>query len=79
MNLLIATHAMGYVGSWITGWAAIRETVRAAFCAPGERIAGFFFLGSPARELEERPRAPIAALARQWSAKRLISCRAAVL
>ena len=67
MNLLIATHAMGYVGSWITGWQGYSETVRAAFCAPGERIVGFFFLGSPERELEERPRAPLATLVRPWS------------
>jgi len=67
MNLLIATHAIGYVGGWITGWPTYSEMVRAAFCAPGERIAGFFFLGSPGRELEERPRAPLATVVRQWT------------
>ncbi|MDQ3079223.1 MAG: nitroreductase [Pseudomonadota bacterium] len=67
MNLLIATHASGFVGGWITGWAAYSEDVRAAFCAPGERIAGFFFLGSPGRELEERPRAPLATVVRKWT------------
>ena len=67
MNLLLATHALGYVGSWITGWQSYSETVRAAFCAPGERIAGFFFLGSPGRPLEERPRAPLATLVRRWT------------
>ena len=67
MNLLMATHALGYVGGWITGWAAYSERVRAAFCAPGERIAGFMFLGSPGRELEERPRAPLSAVAKKWS------------
>ena len=67
MNLLLATHAMGFVGGWITGWAAYDETVRAAFCAPGERIVGFFFLGSPAQPLEERPRAPLVAVMRRWT------------
>jgi len=67
MNLLIATHASGYVGGWITGWPTYNDTVRAAFCAPGERIVGFFFLGSPSRELEERERAPAAMLVRQWN------------
>ena len=66
MNLLIATHALGYVGGWLTGWAAYAERVRAAFCAPGERIAGFFFLGSPGVELEERPRPDPALVARNW-------------
>ena len=67
MNLLIATHASGYVGGWITGWQTYSEAVRAAFCAPGERIAGFFFLGTPRLELEERPRAPLATVVRQWT------------
>jgi len=67
MNLLLATHAMGFVGGWITGWAAYSETVRAAFCAPGERLVGFFFLGSPGQPLEERPRAPLATLMRRWT------------
>ena len=66
MNLLLATHALGYVGSWITGWPTYSERVRAAFCGPGERIAGFMFLGSPASELLERPRAPLAAVAKPW-------------
>lgn len=66
MNLLLAAHALGYVASWITGWAAYSERVRAAFCAPGERIAGFLFIGSPGVPLEERPRAPLAAVARPW-------------
>jgi nitroreductase len=67
MNLLLATHALGFVGGWITGWAAYSEKVREAFCAPGERIVGFFFLGTPGHPLEERPRAPIATLMRRWT------------
>ena len=66
MNLLLATHALGFVGGWLTGWAAYSERVRAAFCAPGERIAGFMFIGMPERELEERPRAPLATVWRPW-------------
>ena len=66
MSLLMAANAMGFVGGWITGWAAYSERVRAAFCEPGERIAGFIFLGSPGVELQERPRTPLAAVARPW-------------
>ena len=66
MNLLIATHALGYVGGWITGWAAYSERVRAAFCATGERIVGFLFLGTAGTALEERPRAPLATVVRRW-------------
>ena len=66
MNLLTAAHAMGYVGGWITGWRAYSPMVNAAFAAPGERIAGFIFLGSPGRELEERPRPDAAEIVRHW-------------
>ncbi|HXG99592.1 MAG TPA: nitroreductase [Sphingomicrobium sp.] len=66
MNLLMAAHALGFVGGWITGWATYSEQVRAAFCGPGEQIAGFIFLGTPGAELEERPRAPLTTVARAW-------------
>jgi nitroreductase len=56
MNLLLAAHALGYVAGWVTGWRAYSERVRAAFCEPGERIAGFIFIGHTGRELEERAR-----------------------
>jgi nitroreductase len=56
MNLLTAVHASGFVGSWLTGWPTYSNAVRDAFGGPGERIAGFIFIGSPGRALEERPR-----------------------
>ena len=67
MNLLLAAHALGYVASWITGWAAYSERVRSAFCGPGETIAGFIFIGHPGKPLEERPRAPLATVAKRWA------------
>ena len=66
MNLLLAAHALGYVAGWLTGWRAYSERVRGAFCRPGERIAGFLFIGRPGRELEERPRAPLGTVWRPW-------------
>ena len=47
---------MGFAGGWLTGWAAYSDAVRDAFGAAPERIAGFIFLGTPAKQLEERPR-----------------------
>lgn len=67
MNLLLAAHAFGFVGGWVTGWAAYSPKVRAAFCAPGERIAGFIFIGHPATPLVERPRPALDAITRPWS------------
>ncbi|MFL6733661.1 MAG: nitroreductase family protein [Sphingomicrobium sp.] len=66
MNLLLAAHALGYVGGWLTGWHAYSEHVRRAFCGPDERIAGFIFIGHPGRELEERPRPGVEAVWRPW-------------
>ena len=67
MNLLTAAHAMGFVGGWITGWQAYSPMINDAFCKPGERIAGFIFLGSPGRELEERPRPQMTQIASRWT------------
>ena len=67
MNLLTAAHALGFVGGWLTGWPSYNETVRDAFGATDERIAGFIFLGSPARPLEERPRPDYADVVREWT------------
>jgi nitroreductase len=66
MNLLLAAHALGYVAGWVTGWYAYSDHVRNAFCGPGERIAAFIFIGHPSRELEERPRAPLATVWKPW-------------
>lgn len=56
MNLLHSAHAHGFVGGWITGWPTYSETVAAHLCSAGERIAGFFYMGSAKAELIERPR-----------------------
>lgn len=66
MNLLHAAHAMGFVGSWLTGWAAYDPLVRKAFCVPGESVAGFFFFGSPSQPLSERPRPERSQVVRRW-------------
>lgn len=66
MNLLLAATALGYVAGWVTGWYTYSEHVRRAFCNPGERIAGFIFIGQPSRELEERPRAALADVWTEW-------------
>ncbi|MEI9851137.1 MAG: nitroreductase [Sphingomonas sp.] len=67
MNLLHAAHAMGFAGGWLTGWAAYSDAVRDAFGRPGERIAGFVFIGTPGRDLEERPRPELSEIASKWN------------
>ena len=66
MNLLLGAHAHGYVAGWVTGWRAYSDHVRRALCGPGERIAGFIFIGHPSRELEERDRPALETVARPW-------------
>ena len=67
MNLLLAAHALGYVAGWVTGWRAYSPRVTNAFCGPGERIAGFIFIGQSAVELEERPRPVLSDVVRRWT------------
>ena len=67
MNLLLAAHAMGYAGGWVTGWAAYSDMVRDAFGQEGERIAGFIFLGAPGMDLEERLRPERDEVVREWA------------
>ena len=67
MNLLFAAHALGFVAGWVTGWYAYSEHVARAFCGPGERIAGFIFIGHAARELEERPRPELREVWKPWT------------
>jgi nitroreductase len=66
MNLLLAAHAIGFAGGWVTGWPTYSAEVLDAFGAAHERIAGFVFIGTPAAELEERPRPDMARLASDW-------------
>jgi nitroreductase len=56
-NLLIAAHASGFVANWITEWYAYHPKVKERLgLKPGERVAGFIYIGTSAVELEERPR-----------------------
>ena len=56
-NLLIATHALGFVGNWLTEWYAYHPAVKERLgLKPGERIAGFIYIGTSTVPLEERPR-----------------------
>jgi len=68
MNLLLGASALDFVAGWVTGWRAYSPRVLAAFCAPGERIAGFVFIGHAAGELVDRERPDLAQLSHSWTA-----------
>ena len=56
-NLVLAAHALGYVANWITEWPAYHPEVKERLgLKPGERIAGFIYVGTSAIALEERLR-----------------------
>lgn len=59
-SLLVAAHAMGYAGCWLTEWPAYDARARAALgLAEHERIAGVVYLGTPREPAIERVRADV--------------------
>lgn len=56
-NMLIAAHAMGYAGQWLTGWPAYAAGAAALLGGePTDKIAGYLFFGTAGCPLKERPR-----------------------
>jgi nitroreductase len=56
-NMLIASHALGFVANWLTEWYSYHPIVKQKIgLKPGERMAGFIYIGMPKEELQERPR-----------------------
>lgn len=69
MNLLHAVHASGFAAGWLSGWMATSPMVRNAFGQDGDRIVGFVFIGTPARELSERPRPELDNIVGAWKGR----------
>lgn len=68
MSLLIAAQAMGYGANWITDWYAYDAAATALLgLQPGERVAGYVHLGTPAEPPAERMRPDIAAITTRWT------------
>jgi nitroreductase len=56
-NILIAATALGFVSNWLTEWYAYHPVVKEKIgLKPGERVAGFVYIGTAKDDLEERPR-----------------------
>jgi nitroreductase len=68
MNVLLAATALGLGCQWNTDWVAYDgEIARVMGLAPHEKVAGIIYLGTPAGELEDRPRPDPAALLTRWA------------
>jgi nitroreductase len=65
-TLLIAAHALGYAGNWLTGAATYLPGIAEALGVPGGRIAGYLFLGTASKPLEERPRPALGDIVLRW-------------
>jgi len=56
-NLLVGAAALGFGAQWLTEWYAFDKPMKAAIgLQPGERVAGFIYLGTPQTPAQERPR-----------------------
>lgn len=67
--MLHAAHALGFVGSWLTGWPAYSDAVRELFGRSQDSIAGYIFIGSPGRPLSERVRPDFDKIVSHWPEK----------
>ena len=56
-TMLIAASAMGFAAQWLTEWYAYDKVAKKALgLDPGERVAGFIYVGSATEDPAERPR-----------------------
>lgn len=57
MNILHASHALGYGAKWLSEWPAFRsEVVEQLGGSKTDKIAGFIYIGTPTEKPEERER-----------------------
>lgn len=70
MNMLVAAHAMGFAGSWLTNWFAFdRELLTAFGLDEDERIAGFVHIGTPTAAPADRERPELAQIVTRFGAE----------
>jgi len=56
-NMLLAAHAMGYAGQWLTEWYSYSDTIKRIFGLNEiEKFAGFIYIGSACKAPTERER-----------------------
>ncbi len=67
MNMLNASHALGFAAQWITEWPAYNPDVAQALgVGEHERIAGFVYIGTAAQPPDERTRPEIGDIVTEW-------------
>ncbi|HZP20567.1 MAG TPA: nitroreductase [Bauldia sp.] len=67
MNLVLASHALGFAAQWTTGWIAYDpDAAKILGLQPEERIVGVVHLGTPTVPPVERPRPAVADIVTYW-------------
>lgn len=67
-NVLISAIALGYGAQWISEWWAYDEgAAKILKLADGERVAGFIYVGTYGKPLEERPRPDMDLIVSDWT------------
>jgi nitroreductase len=68
LSMLLAATALGLGCQWNTDWCAYDlEMAQVMNLQPHERIAGFFYLGTPTEPIEDRPRPNPETLLTRWT------------
>ena len=69
MNLLHAAHALGFAGTWLTGWAAHSAGGhRLLGISACEKVAGIVYVGTAKEIPADRKRPDIDAIVTRWIA-----------
>lgn len=67
MNLIHAANASGYAAQWLTGWPAFDPAVADTLgMEPGEKVAGFVYIGTPDEAPSERDRPDMSKIVTEW-------------
>ena len=67
LNVVLATHALGYAAQWVTGWIAYDDEAGAILgLRPGERFVAIVHIGTPTVPPAERPRPDLDDVVTRW-------------
>ena len=69
MNVVLASHALGFAAQWTTGWIAYdSDAAKILGLHNGERVVAIIHIGTSTVPPVDRPRPPIADIATFWKA-----------
>ncbi len=68
MNILNASHALGFAAQWLTEWPAFKDEVKRNLGHDaGVDIIGFIYIGTPREQPKQRDRPPYDSVVTKWS------------